>query len=173
MFRECLYNPSRHQRVEVVLSSSVSPMAQAVSGETSVCSKQLHFFPPSSFVKILLHSSIYLPFKKNYIKPLKLEVWCATAHLEKTTTEISTAREGMEPAVISHRSLAMASPVPAQGHWLLQELQATSSTTEKPTPSPGRTGGTPLIPSCSSSSNPSTSECWLPEGQGLSRGSRT
>lgn len=71
MFRERLYNPSRHQRVELVLSSSVSPMAQAVSGETSVCPKQLHFFPPSSFVKILLHSSIRPPFKKKLHKTIK------------------------------------------------------------------------------------------------------
>lgn len=75
MFRECLYNPSRHQRVEVVLSSSVSPMAQVVSGETSVCSKQLHFFLPLPLLKIFLHSSIHPPLKKTYIKPLKLEVW--------------------------------------------------------------------------------------------------
>lgn len=113
------------------------------AGENLSLSQTAPFFPPSSFVKIFLHSSIHPPFKKNYIKPLKLEVWCAAAHLEKTTTEISMEREGMEPAVISHNSLAMASPIPAQGHWLLQELQATPSTTEKPTPSPGRTGGTP------------------------------
>lgn len=94
MFRECLYNPSRHQRVEVVLSSSVSPMAQVVSGETSVCSKQLHFFLPLPLLKIFLHSSIHSPFKKKLHQTIKTRGLVATAHLWKKQQKLAWREKG-------------------------------------------------------------------------------
>lgn len=51
------------------------------------------FFPSPSFVKILLHSSIHQSFKKNYIKPLKLEVWCATAHVKAKKRVVAPTRK--------------------------------------------------------------------------------